>query len=175
MTSEAADGVEASESRARVGQSEMALAIYAAITLMGVIAAASWKGMFANDQELLVIIGGTSVTIAVAHLWAAVAAHRVARRRPFNSAERSHELRNSAAILMVGVLAIAVLAITWRLGADLETSIRFVLGMMIAVLFAVGVIGARREKRSWPVSIGWGLIDSSIGLVLLLLKIFVSG
>ncbi len=154
---------------------EISLAIYTSITLLGVIAAASWKGLFADDMELLVIIAGTTVTLAIAHLWATVAAHRLTHRRPLTPDERRHELRNAVAVLIVGTLAIVVLAISWRLGAELETSIRLTLGMMIAVLFVVGVVGARRSGGSWLHAIGWGMADASIGIIVLILKILVGG
>ena len=43
--------------------------------------------------------------------------------------------------------------------------------MLVAVLFVVGVVGGRREQRSWPRSLAIGLLDSSIGIVILVVKI----
>ena len=59
--------------------SETTMAIYAAITLLGVTAAASWKGLFVEGSEFVVIIIATALTVAVAHVWATVAAHRLVR------------------------------------------------------------------------------------------------
>ena len=151
--------------------SEFTLAIYAAITLLGVIAAASWKGLFVDDTELTVIIIATTVTVAVAHLWASVAAHRLVHRKPPSRAEWREELRNAAAILVVGGLAIAAFIISGMFGLDLNGEVFVTLIMLIAVLFVVGLIGARREGRSWLVALWIGLLDSSIGLVILLAKV----
>ena len=140
--------------------SEFTLAIYAAITLLGVIAAASWKGLFVDDAELTVIIIATTVTVAVAHLWASVAAHRLVHRKPPSRAEWREELRNAAAILVVGGLAIAAFIISGMFGLDLTGEVFVTLVMLIAVLFVVGLIGARREGRSWLVALWIGLLDA---------------
>ena len=151
--------------------SEFTLAIYAAITLLGVIAAASWKGLFVDDTELTVIIIATTVTVAVAHLWASVAAHRLVHRKPPSRAEWREELRNAAAILVVGGLAIAAFIISGMFGLDLTGEVFVTLIMLIAVLFVVGLIGARREGRSWLVALWIGLLDASIGIAVLLAKV----
>ena len=151
--------------------SEFTLAIYAAITLLGVIAAASWKGLFVDDTELTVIIIATTVTVAVAHLWASVAAHRLVHRKPPSRAEWREELRNAAAILVVGGLAIAAFIISGMFGLDLNGEVFVTLIMLIAVLFVVGLIGARREGRSWLVALWIGLLDASIGIAVLLAKV----
>lgn len=151
--------------------SEFTLAIYAAITLLGVIAAASWKGLFVDDAELTVIIIATTVTVAVAHLWASVAAHRLVHRKPPSRAEWREELRNAAAILVVGGLAIAAFIISGMFGLGLTGEVFVTLIMLIAVLFVVGLIGARREGRSWLVALWIGLLDASIGMAVLLAKV----
>ena len=155
--------------------SEFTLAIYAAITLLGVIAAASWKGLFVDDTELTVIIIATTVTVAVAHLWASVAAHRLVHRKPPSRAEWREELRNAAAILVVGGLAIAAFIISGMFGLDLTGEVFVTLIMLIAVLFVVGLIGARREGRSWLVALWIGLLDASIGIAVLLAKVIFGG
>ena len=155
--------------------SEFTLAIYAAITLLGVIAAASWKGLFVDDAELTVIIIATTVTVAVAHLWASVAAHRLVHRKPPSRAEWREELRNAAAILVVGGLAIAAFIISGMFGLDLTGEVFVTLIMLIAVLFVVGLIGARREGRSWLVALWIGLLDASIGIAVLLAKVIFGG
>lgn len=155
--------------------SEFTLAIYAAITLLGVIAAASWKGLFVDDAELTVIIIATTVTVAVAHLWASVAAHRLVHRKPPSRAEWREELRNAAAILVVGGLAIAAFIISGMFGLDLTGEVFVTLIMLIAVLFVVGLIGARREGRSWLVALWIGLLDASIGMAVLLAKVIFGG
>ena len=155
--------------------SEFTLAIYAAITLLGVIAAASWKGLFVDDTELTVIIIATTVTVAVAHLWASVAAHRLVHRKPPSRAEWREELRNAAAILVVGGLAIAAFIISGMFGLDLTGEVFVTLVMLIAVLFVVGLIGARREGRSWLVALWIGLLDASIGIAVLLAKVIFGG
>ena len=155
--------------------SEITLAIYAAITLLGVIAAASWKGLFVDDAELTVIIIATTVTVAVAHLWASVAAHRLVHRKPPSRAEWREELRNAAAILVVGGLAIAAFIISGMFGLDLTGEVFVTLVMLIAVLFVVGLIGARREGRSWLVALWIGLLDASIGIAVLLAKVIFGG
>jgi hypothetical protein len=161
----------ASESTQRRRLSEFTLAIYAAITLLGVIAAASWKGLFVDELELTVIIIATTVTVAVAHLWASVAAHRLVHRKPPSRAEWQEELRNAAAIFVVGGLAIGAFLISGMFGIELAGEVFVTLLMLIAVLFVVGIVGARREGRSWLLSIWIGLLDASIGIAVLLAKV----
>jgi hypothetical protein len=56
-------------------------------------------------------------------------------------------------------------------GLDLAGEVVVTLIMLIAVLFVVGVIGARREGRSWLLSVWIGLLDASIGMAILLAKV----
>lgn len=151
--------------------SETTLAIYAAITLLGVIAAASWKGLFVEGSEFVVIIIATALTVAVAHVWATVAAHRLVRREALPGSEWRLELRNSLAVFVVGGLAVAAFLTTTAAGAELAGAVAFTLLMLVAVLFVVGVVGGRRESRSWLHSVGLGLLDSSIGVVILVAKV----
>ncbi len=151
--------------------SELTLAIYAAITLLGVIAAASWKGLFVDEAELTVIIIATTVTVAVAHLWASVAAHRLVHRKPPSRADWREELRNAAAVFVVGGLAIGAFLISGMFGLDLAGEVVVTLLMLVAVLFVVGLVGARREGRSWLLAVWIGFLDASIGMAILLAKV----
>jgi hypothetical protein len=152
---------------ARQKLAETTMAIYAAITLLGVVAAASWKGIFADELELIVIIIATTFTVAVAHVWAAAAAHRVVASAPLSR----EEWREALSVMVVGGLAIAAFLGANLLGFELAGSVVATLLMLIAVLFVVGVVGGRREQRSWPRSLAIGLLDSSIGIVVLLAKV----
>jgi len=169
MTAPSAEAPE--QVRARF--SEVVLAIYAAITLLGVIAAASWKNLFTEYHEIFVIIIGTTITVGVAHVWATIAAQRLVYQRPMSLSERRHELRGFASILFVGLLAATALMVTWTITDDLESAVRSTLGMLIAVLFIVGVVGSRRRGSTWPRSLGWGFADASIGIAVLAAKILV--
>ena len=150
---------------------ETTMAIYAAITLLGVIAAASWKGIFVDELELIVIIIATTVTVAVAHVWAAAAAHRVVASAPLSRAEWAEEGRLALSVLVVGGLAIAAFLFGHVIGLELAGSVVASLLMLVAVLFVVGVVGGRREQRGWPRSLALGLIDASIGIVILVVKV----
>ncbi len=150
---------------------ETTMAIYAAITLLGVIAAASWKGLFVDELELVVIIIATTVTVAVAHVWAAEAAHRLVASSPLSRAGWVEEGRLALSVLVVGGLAIAAFLVATLTDLELAGAVTVTLLMLVAVLFVVGVVGGRREQRSWPKSLGLGLIDASIGIVVLLVKV----
>jgi GAF domain-containing protein len=150
---------------------ETTMAIYAAITLLGVIAAASWKGIFVDELELVVIILATTVTVAVAHVWASAAAHRLVAFRPLSLGEWREEGRIALSVFVVGALAITAFALANRTGLELAGSVAATLLMLVAVLFVVGVVGGRREGRSWLKSAGLGFVDASIGIVILVLKV----
>ncbi|MBM3687100.1 MAG: hypothetical protein FJW85_08895 [Actinobacteria bacterium] len=150
---------------------ETTMAIYAAITLLGVIAAASWKGLFVDELELIVIIIATTVTVAVAHVWAAAAAHRLVASAPLSRAEWLEEGRLFVSVLIIGGLAIAAFFFAQIIGLQLAGSVAATLLMLVAVLFVVGVVGGRREQRTWARSLGLGLIDASIGIVILVVKV----
>ncbi len=156
---------------ARQQLAETTMAIYAAITLLGVVAAASWKGIFADNLELIVIIIATTVTVAVAHVWAAAAAHRVVASAPRSRAVWREEGRLARWVMVVGGLAIAAFLGAQLLSFELAGSVVATLLMLIAVLFVVGVVGGRREQRSWARSLAIGLLDSSIGIAILLAKV----
>ena len=161
----------ATAAQARQKLAETTMAIYAAITLLGVVAAASWKGIFADELELIVIIIATTFTVAVAHVWAAAAAPRVVASAPLSREEWREEGRLALSVMVVGGLAIAAFLGANLLGFELAGSVVATLLMLIAVLFVVGVVGGRREQRSWPRSLAIGLLDSSIGIVVLLAKV----
>lgn len=150
---------------------ETTMAIYVAITLLGVIAAASWKGIFVDEVELVVIIIATTVTVAVAHVWASAAAHRLVAGAPLSRDEWREEGRLFLSVLLVGGLAIAAFLSAQLIGLELAGSVAATLLMLVAVLFVVGVVGGRREQRTWARSLGLGLIDASIGIVILLVKV----
>ena len=57
------------------------VAIYATITLLGVIAAASWKETAEDEVELIAIILGASAAVSLAHLWAAIMAEQLVHGR----------------------------------------------------------------------------------------------
>jgi hypothetical protein len=162
------DSVTGAPQRQRLNETTMA--IYAAITLLGVIAAASWKGLFVDELELVVIIIATTVTVAVAHVWASAAAHRLVAFKPLSLAEWREEGRLALSVLIVGALAVTAFAIANLTDLQLAGSVAATLLMLVAVLFVVGVVGGRREGRTWPKSIGLGFVDASIGIVVLVIK-----
>lgn len=157
----------------RTQLADATLAIYASITLLGVIAAASWKGLLSEEQELLAIIVGTSITLAVAHAWAAVAAHRLVHSRALTASERRAELRGMAVIMAVGAAATTAFGLSALASDNFEQSVRMTLLVLITVLFLVGIVGSRRRGDSWLRAVGWGLADASIGLVVLVVKVLV--
>lgn len=150
---------------------ELTLAIYAAITLLGVLAAATWKGAYADEPEVIVIIVGTTVTVAVAHVWSTIVAHRITHRGPLNAQERAAELRNFLAFCCVGALAAGTMAISWALWLDLDASVRATSGSLIALLFVTGWWASRRSGGSWPLAAAWGILNASIGVAILIVKI----
>lgn len=165
MTTKGEDAVE------RQQLQETTIAIYAAITLLGVVAAASWKGLFVDELELVVIIVATTLTVAVAHLWASISAHRLVHRRPPGREEWHDEVRLFLSVLVVGGLAVAAFLAAQLVGFELPGAVAVTLLMLVAVLFVVGVVGGRREERSWIRSVGLGLLDASIGIVILVAKV----
>ena len=163
---------ESSKAGTNSGQlAETTMAIYAAITLLGVVAAASWKGLFVESVELIVIIIATTLTVAVAHVWAAASAHRLVASSPLSRLEWREEARLALSVMVVGGLAIAAFLGAQLLGAELAGSVLVTLMMLVAVLFVVGVVGGRREQRGWIHALGLGLLDSSIGIAILVAKI----
>lgn len=147
------------------------LAIYATITLLGVIAASSWKGFASSEMELLVIIVSTSVTLAVAHFWASTMSHRMVDRAALSRRERKEQLLDSGVVLAVGAFATVATIVSWIVGHDLRDSVTYTLLTLVLLLFSVGLAGARRAGASWLRSIGWGAVDASIGVAILVAKI----
>ncbi len=162
-----------SATTSRIRLADATLAIYTSITLLGVIAAASWKGLLSDERELFVVIVGTSITLAVAHAWAAVAAHRLVHSTALTADERRQELRGMAVILVVGAAASTTFGISALVIDNLDQSVQLTLLVLIVVLFLVGIVGSRRRGDSWPRAVGWGVADASIGLAVFALKVLV--
>lgn len=150
--------------------------VYALLTLLGVVSAASWKNRIAGDDlELAAMILGTAVSIAVAHAWATVMAHRVVNGSRLTVAEVREEFGHAWPFLVAAAVPLGVLLVA-RLGSDnYDSAVDLAQAAMVLAVLGVGLVGSRRAGASWPRALLWGLADAAVGLAMVALKIFSGG
>ena len=142
------------------------LTVYGAMTLLGIVEAATIKNVADTAAALTIVIVTGSVSIVIAHAWAAVIAHRVVDGHRFTRDEVVAELWFAASFLIAtGIAILASLPF-----GDFYTTVQFTLIAMLALLFVVGVTGALRSGAGWTRALGWGLLDVGVGVLIVALK-----
>ena len=147
------------------------VAIYAALTLLGVIAAASWKETADDEIEMAAIIGGTSLAISLAHLWAAIMAEQLVHGHLPDRDTWRKEATVAGGFLGIAAIAVVSLAVTSAAGISFDWVVNLTMAVLIGLLLAAGITGARWSGADWGRALLWGLLDAAMGLVLLILKI----
>lgn len=147
------------------------MAVYAAMTMMGVIAAASYKGYIASGPELILVVLGTSSSIVIAHAWAAVVAHRLVKSHRFTREEIVDEFTLAGAFFAPSAIVVALVVIFAASSISFADLILIVEIVLIATLFVVGLIGSRRAGASWIRSVFWATADAMIGVLILSAKL----
>ena len=145
------------------------LTVYGAMTLLGIVEAATIKNVADTAAALTIVIVTGSVSIVIAHAWAAVIAHRVVDGHRFTRDEVVAELWFAASFLIATGIALLAILASLPFG-DFYTTVQFTLIAMLALLFVVGVAGALRSGAGWTRALGWGLLDVGVGVLIVALK-----
>lgn len=147
------------------------IVVYAAITLQGVIVAASWKNYLTSFPELLTIILGTSMAITAAHFWSSLVAHRLVHEEIPRQEIVYTEMRIAVSFFVTAGIAIAAALVGLAIFNDFNSVVYLTNATLVAVLFTLGLIGAKAAERTWGRAIAWGLLDASMGFAILAIKV----
>lgn len=153
----------------------VAIMVYAAITLLGVIAASSLKQFATDEPELIAAAVGASLAVALAHGWAAIMAHRLVHRSMMSRKEILAQVAIAGNLLAVTAIAVGTIAGGQVIGLEFPETVLLVQSVLIALLFLIGFFGSRWAGASWTRALGWGVLDAGIGIGILLVKILVGG
>lgn len=145
--------------------------VYAAITLQGVIVAASWKNYLTSFAELITIIIGTSLAITAAHFWSSLVAYRLVHEQIPRQEIVLTEMRIAISFFVTAGIAIAAAVVGTVLFTDFNRAVLLTNVTLVGVLFTLGLIGAKAAARTWPKAIAWGLLDASMGMLILVIKV----
>ncbi len=152
---------------------QVTITVYAAITLLGVVAAASLKKYATSEGELMAVLVGASIAVSVAHFWSSLMAHRLVHHTMPDSAELRREGQIVGSFFAVTGVTIGVVFIAGLVGKDFETAVLFAEIVIILGLFVLGLAGALWARTGWPKAIAWGCLDAGIGVVIVLIKLIV--
>jgi hypothetical protein len=153
---------------------DVASGIYGTILVTAVVAGASadphveaWKG------ALVVLV--TTVVFWIAHIYAnLLALHRNQRRRS-NLSEAGEVGLQELPLVFAGILPILILLILGAAGVtSRDTAFTVAVWSGAAVLFAGGIILARRDGHGVLVSLLSASILAGLGIVIIILKILVT-
>lgn len=152
---------------------QVTITVYAAITLLGVIAAASLKKYATSEGELMAILIGASLAVSIAHFWSSLMAHRLVHHSMPSSTELRREGQIVGSFFAVTGVAVGVVFFAGLLGQGFDTAVLAAEIVLIAALFALGLFGALWAKTGWPKALAWGCLDAGIGVAIVLVKLIV--
>lgn len=151
------------------------LVVYAAITLLGVIAAGSWKKFVTDEPELIVTTIGASIAVVIAHAWSSIMAHRLVHRSMMTRKQMLAELEVAASFFIITGIAVAAVLTGQTLDWEFDDTVTFTEVVLIASLFTVGLFGSRASGASWGRSLAWGLLDAAVGVAIVVTKLLLGG
>lgn len=131
---------------------------YSAITILGVVAAATMKGNLDSSSDLGLLVIGSAMALAVAHAWATVLAemifggHRPDRRLIWEESKL-------AMLAMVPALVVVVVLLLMDLAAtsfSFETDVTVSMLAAVVILFLAGFEGAYSRGLGRWISFKWG-------------------
>jgi hypothetical protein len=147
--------------------------VYGTIVALSVIVGGA-KAYPHEPGHIAVVVAVTCAVFWLAHVYAHGIGHAVHRNEHLSFADLLAIARREASVIEAAVLPIAalVLGAIGVFGAKTSVWIAFVLGLV--VLAAQGVVFARVERLGWLATAGVVAANLGLGLVLVLLKLFVS-
>jgi hypothetical protein len=153
-------------------QSNPARAIYGAILVMAVIIAISHDDSV-GTAAILGAVAATTLVFWLAHVYAEALGNRVSggQERVFANVRAAalHEWPLvEAAVLPVMALLLGVIGLVQR-----DTAVSIAIGVGVLELFAWGIAAGRRAQLSLKATIGVGVANGALGLLMVGLKVLV--
>lgn len=149
--------------------------IYSAITLLGVMAAATAKDYVDNAWDLSVLVIGSAAALAVAHAWAGVLAQLMVRHEHLDRRLITAEVKFSALALVPAALVVLDLLILSALIDSFDLEVTLAMLTLVALLFLAGYISASRMSLSVWTCLKWGTASGVVGLLVVLVKVAFGG
>ena len=145
-------------------------AIYGTLAATAIVAAES--GGTPDPARLVWSTMLTLLVFWVAHVYTNVLEHRLVHRHGGIRTVREIAVRELPIVeAPVPVVVVLVLGAAGLLDPRFATNLA--LGTGIVQLFLWGLASGRGSGRSWPASVGTGLVDAALGLVVVGLKVLV--
>lgn len=146
------------------------IVIYAAITLLAVLVAATAKQYVETTGEVLLVAFGTCLGLCIAHAWATILAEVLMRNHILSPGLVLHEAMVSSAAFIPALLVLVCAGVAALVDGSFEASVILVLLGLVALLFVTALLAARRLGASWLSSTGWGITSAAIGFAIVALK-----
>jgi hypothetical protein len=149
--------------------------IYSAITLLGVMAAATAKDYVDDSWDLSVLVVGSAAALAVAHAWAGVLAHVMVRHEGLGRSLIIAEVKFSGLAFLPAALVVADLLVMSLVVDSFDLEVTLAMLTLVALLFLAGYISASRMSLSGWICLKWGLASAVVGLLVVLVKVAFGG
>jgi hypothetical protein len=145
---------------------DYAAGIYGSLLVTGFVAV-QWRNEPSTTAIALSIIVSV-VVFWLAHVWSEIVNRRVRGR--ITIAEAAAIAGDESAMLSAAVLPAVALAFGPVLGLTIDQAIATALIVSIGQLFLWGLIVGRAAHTSWPLAIGVAVIDSLLGILIVVFK-----
>jgi hypothetical protein len=151
---------------------EVAGTIYGTILVLALVAGLS-EDETVDAWQLLVSVVATTIVFWVAHAYAEVLSKRVVAGRSLSWHETWSALSAEWSMVRAGVPAVIALGLA-ELGAySTDTGVDIAIGLGVASLFALGLQLGRREGATRLQTLASAVLNASLGLVIVVLKVLV--
>jgi hypothetical protein len=147
--------------------------VYGTVVVLAIIATG---GRAYPDEPgyIAALVLVTTGVLWLAHVYAHGLAHSVGHGEHLSSAELRHIARRELSIVEAGVPPVVALVLGAAGVFDADTAVWIAIGLGLAVLVAQGVIFARVEELGLAGTMGVVAANLALGLLLVLLKAFIS-
>ena len=148
---------------------DFAPAVYGSL-LVTTLVAVQWRDDAATELIALSLL--TSVAVFwLAHAWSEIVDRRV--RGPIGIREAVGVARGEASMLSSALIPALLLGLPRVSEVSADQAIGLALAVSILELFLWGLVVGRAAHGSWPFAFGIALVDCSLGILVVVLKVVV--
>lgn len=148
---------------------DLSLSIYATLTLIGVVEAATWKNALDTAAEVALLVLGSCTAVALAHGWSGLVAGQARLRVRAGSRAVLLSLAHVSATFVPAVAVWLVLAAGSLAGLSFETLVGLVLLVLAIMLTGASGWSAHRAGSGFGRSLLWAA--GALGIAVLLIEI----
>ena len=148
---------------------DFAPAVYGSL-LVTTLVAVQWRHDAATELIALSLL--TSVAVFwLAHAWSVIVDHRL--RGPIGIRDAAGVARGEASMLSAAIVPALLLGLPRLTGLSADQAIGLALLASILELFLWGLVVGRASHGSWPFAFGIAIVDCSLGILVVVLKVVV--